>query len=822
MKKNRPLLWAFCIPAAIMLAAIVYKEIYPFGDNSFLRVDLYNQYLPFFTELHRKLRTGGSLDFSWLAGAGANFRAIYAYYLASPLNWLLVICPAGYLIEFMTGLIVLKISLCGLSFGWYLRRRFRTESWLIPLFAVFYALSGFMAAYNWNIMWLDCIALAPVIIRGLEELVEGRKGGRYLYCLPLALSMLCNYYISMLLCVFLVLYFLVLIWALPWRQKGKILWQFALYSVLAAMLAGIVLLPGGLALRATRYDNFNFPKTMKFYFSGIEMVARHCLNVSTEIRNDHWPNLYCGAAVFFLLPLYILNRRISWKEKGPRLFLLVLFLLSFSLNVLNFIWHGMNYPNSLPARQSFLYIFLLLTLCFEAVLRIEESGRGQIVLAAAFALGFVWLCSVLVENDDFKPSSFVFTMLYIGAYALLLYWYRTGDLKGRFLLALCFALVITEAAANTVETSVATTSRSRYLDNYQGNRELARDFMPEGVDFYRIEEMERMTKNDGMLTGYPTATLFSSTTNEAVASYYKSLGMATSKVFYSYDGASPLASALLSVRYVCADSPDYEDAYHRRVGETEDGKYLYENAYCLPAAFLLPRKVAEGWDLGAGTPFDVQNDLVKRLGVKEPLYYSLDVKNEEGQSEITLLQDAQVWAYIGESSERTVTFEKNEKETEFKKVNYARLWDLGACRAEDSLNLRVEEGEKEPELVVEACELNEKSLEAAMKILSRAPMGIEEWTDTRIQGRVDAEEAAFLATSIPNEPGWRAQVDGKEAEIKPFGGAMLGLDIPAGSHAVVFTYRAPGSRAGAGLTLLGILFILVSAGYEKQRQRKNQ
>ena len=60
-RKRRPLLTAFCIPVAIMIAAVIYKEIYPFGDRCFLRVDLYNQYLPFFTELQRKLQEGGSL-----------------------------------------------------------------------------------------------------------------------------------------------------------------------------------------------------------------------------------------------------------------------------------------------------------------------------------------------------------------------------------------------------------------------------------------------------------------------------------------------------------------------------------------------------------------------------------------------------------------------------------------------------------------------------------------------------------------------------------------------------------------------------------------
>ena len=51
-----------------------------------------------------------------------------------------------------------------------------------------------MAAYSWNIMWLDCIVLFPLILLGLEQLVREKKG--LLYCISLALSILSNYYIS--------------------------------------------------------------------------------------------------------------------------------------------------------------------------------------------------------------------------------------------------------------------------------------------------------------------------------------------------------------------------------------------------------------------------------------------------------------------------------------------------------------------------------------------------------------------------------------------------------------------------------------------------
>ena len=220
----------------------------------------------------------------------------------------------------MTVLIVIKTGLCGLTFAWYLRHRFSTEDYAITVFSLFYALSGFMAAYNWNIMWLDCVFLAPLVIRGLEDLVYRKKTA--LYCISLGLCVLTNYYISIPICIFIVLYYFVLVASLSPMEFGKSLKRFIVYSLLGGGLAGIVLIPGTAALFSTRFAQTSFPDQIKCYFNLPEILSRHCVNVAAEIRSDHWPNLYCGVAVFFFLPLYLCCKGISWKEKVPRLLLL--------------------------------------------------------------------------------------------------------------------------------------------------------------------------------------------------------------------------------------------------------------------------------------------------------------------------------------------------------------------------------------------------------------------------------------------------------------------------------------------------------------------
>ena len=398
--EKAPFLLSFFIPIVIMTGIFIQRQIFPFGDNSFLRTDMYHQYAPFMNEFMDKLKHGGSLSYSWNIGMGSNFVALYAYYLASPINWLAALIPQSLVIEFMTYMVVLKIGLSGLSFCWYLSKHFKTKDLGISFFAIFYALSAYMAAYSWNIMWLDCLILAPLVILGLEQLVK--EGKCLLYCLTLALSILSNYYISIMMCIFMVLYFIaLLVMESDRRLFLKRCINFAIYSFLAGGLAACLLIPVLFALQLTASGDVNIPKTLSSYFSCFEMLARHFVNVEVEIGLDHHPNIYCGVGVLMLIPLYMANKQISCKEKIVKGVLLFIMLIGFSLNLPNFVWHGFHFPNSLPARQSFLYIILVLTMCYEAYRKLESNTGAQFSGSFWGVVIFIFLCEVIITEEKF-------------------------------------------------------------------------------------------------------------------------------------------------------------------------------------------------------------------------------------------------------------------------------------------------------------------------------------------------------------------------------------------------------------------------------------
>ena len=249
-EKRKRLLLAgtFFLPFFLLLGIYALIGVAPFGDRMLLISDGKGQYLSFFA-LYQDIFAGRADPFySFGKLLGGPVSGLFAYYLASPFNLLLLLFPKEQIALGVNGMILLKLSACGLSMGLYLKhtRGLRPES---LLFTTAYALCGFNTAYAWCVMWLDAVILLPLVALGIERL--WREGRPLLYILSLGLGIVCCFYTGYMLCVFSVLY---LLWLLarepgslrpfPWRR----LLRYGLASLLSGGLAAWLLLPGYLAL----------------------------------------------------------------------------------------------------------------------------------------------------------------------------------------------------------------------------------------------------------------------------------------------------------------------------------------------------------------------------------------------------------------------------------------------------------------------------------------------------------------------------------------------------------------------------------------------
>lgn len=841
---------SFLAPVLIMLVIFAIQHIYPFGERSFLHIDMYHQYFPFLVEFYHKLKNGESLFFSWHTGIGSNFLALYVYYLASPFNWLCVLIPEKFLMEFLSYMVVIKIGLCGLTFTYYIRKHFQSDSWAILCFSLFYALSGFMAAYNWDVMWLDVIILAPVILLGIERLVN--EGKCYLYCITLGLSIVSNYYLSIMLCMFLVLYFVVLLIARePSAEQtsaplafpkldgiknfyGKALIRFGVYSLLAGGMAAVLLLPELAALRFTEFSDINFPSSVKTYFPVIDMLARHCFNVTVETGLDHWPNIYCGVPVFVLLPLYVLQKKVPLRQKVPKLLLLAFMLVSFSTNVLNFTWHGLNYPDSLPARQSFLYILLLLTVCYEAFLHIQEYSKNTVGAILTGVLFFLLFCEKIVTDDAFTGTCFLMTGIFLLLYASLFYcdrYYHEKRCSVPWMMYLCAILVtVAESGVNTYLTSVPTVSRTTYLSNYDSYQTLTdRTVQNEDGDFFRFEKFARRTQNDAMLIGFQGGSYFSSTLNSLVSDFYEKYGMRASRVNYCFEGATPVTAALLSTRYMLYTlDRGYDNLFEP--ADTEGNLYLYKNNYTLPLGYMVTSQKApfndaedveeniheDDMDGKNLNPIQRQNKLVHHLGISDDVFLEADIVPYGSEADLFVEDDAHYYAYTTNTRIDTIKMNYEGESRSFSQIRKKYILDLGYHKAGEIVSFKSENGEN---LNLTAYRVNESVLARFIDHLSQQTMTVDDYDETSLNGHIHVTSAGQLVLSIPYDPGWTLYVDGIETDMDLFEDTFIGTYLDEGSHTITLRYFPQGFVPGVIVSIVSIL-LFVALCYISRRYKE--
>lgn len=801
-------LLSFLIPMVVLLSIYAARKIYPFfnGDNCYLRSDMYHQYAPFFAELWNKLSNGEAMTYSWNMGLGVNFVALYAYYLSCPLNWFIFLFPQKYLIEVMNVLIILKLSLSSLTFTWYLGKKSGSTNILISVFGMFYALSGYVAAYCWNIMWLDCILLLPLIILGLERLVRENKC--FLYCLTLGLAILSNYYISIMICMSLVVYFIVLMVAQQkMAMKDYIIKSvnFGVFSLLAGGLAAILLIPELYALKYTVSSNISFPRTLTNYFPIMEMLIRHLSNVPVHTGLEHYPNIYCGVGVFLLIPLYLFNERISIREKFGKCLILLVFLTSFNMNVPNFIWHGFHYPNSLPCRQSFIYCFVLLTMCYDAFRDMKYFTSRQITTAGLAALSFLLISEQCYSGDTYNFKIFYISGAFILFYLFLMYLYQNRKVVTPVFIFLFFLSTILECALNMEATGFSTTGRSYYLSDYDSMKSILAYLDEQDDSFYRMEKFSGYrSKNDDAWHGYRGVSNFSSTAHGGITDYLNFMGCESSTNAYGYNGATFLTSSMLSVKYIVSSSELVESKLMSYC-HCADNRYLYRMNYTLPLGYMVTSQLEDEWDTQSSNPFIVQNDfLLTTTGIGD-IFTPLVTESISGSScHVKVDKPEHVYLYVSSGTDSVNVYIDDTSKNYNIRHNY--IIDIGMISPEQVVRVSSEDPDNSISLL--AYTIDEDRFIMSFDMLNDEGLQVTDFDDTHIRAEIDVKRGGLLLTSIPYDKGWTVLIDGRPAKILEVKDAFLGIDLNVGTHTLEFSYAPEGYNLGLTITIVCVIILI--------------
>ncbi len=218
LKKNHSrtddkyLLRKYCLMSAglaLLIMCIIYichRNTLLIGGRTVLRMDLYHQYGPLYAEVYDRITGGNSLVYSWTSGLGASFLGNLFNYCSSPFALFMLICGHKNMPEAIALMIMAKAVLASTTFTYYINKSNNCVKKESVVFGLFYAFSGYFVAFSWNIMWFDAVAVFPLVMLGIERIINKNKPG--LYIAMMTYTMISNYYMAYMICILSVMYFL--------------------------------------------------------------------------------------------------------------------------------------------------------------------------------------------------------------------------------------------------------------------------------------------------------------------------------------------------------------------------------------------------------------------------------------------------------------------------------------------------------------------------------------------------------------------------------------------------------------------------------------
>ena len=667
---------AFLIPALLTLIGYIIFGVYPFGERSVLTLDLNGQYVYYFENIRRCFWEGDSFLYSWARNLSGGYQGVIGYYLASPFTFIVILMPRSLIIEALMIMQICKVGACGLSFCVYAQNSKNVKPLQSIIFSTMYALMAFVSIQLIDPMWIDGPIFLPLIILGVEYLID--DGRKINYIIPLAIMFIANFYMGFMVAIFVALYFVYyLFFGAKRKFKGAgdyavVFGRMCLATLVGVMCSYIMIMPIYNALALGKFDFSEPDYSMRTMFNPVELLPTlfpnqyYSVNVDEGTRMYGRPEIYCGVLSLVLACLYFFNTKISANRKiGHGLMLFVMFF-SMWIKPLNMMWHGGQDPNWLPYRYSFLVSFLIVAMAAETFSKLDgykmDLKSPLSVIAGISVIAVIF--DAIKENFNYNEERYKYVAitpysekvtingesvehLFLGTLVFgvvlsaiyLSFVYLISHAKtqrGRNIISVFMAaLVFFEAGYNFFDT-IYKIDKEVYYSSRDSYSEImsAPDVMDalEEIDdgFYRAEKTFFRNVNDNQAYGLRGVSHSSSVMNARILNFLETLGYTTKSYESRYDGNTPIADSLLGIKYVLNDpeicNPETDRRsllcpYYNKVGSTsytkENDKVgtvdIYENPDALPIAFMADDDILKLSFLGNDNPFNSMNNFLSSM-----------------------------------------------------------------------------------------------------------------------------------------------------------------------------------------------------------------
>ncbi|MBR7926701.1 YfhO family protein [Aerococcaceae bacterium zg-ZUI334] len=861
MKKRSLYILSFTIPILTMALVFCCLQFYPLSDKTITSGDFTAQYLPLYVALKNAILNFDLSQFYWSfsKGLGGATPSVLGFNSISPLTLLYAIFPVSQYSILTVIVTLLRHGLCGLTFSYYLVKckngNQDTQSSIFTLiFSSIYALSGFIISQQINPNFLDNLVYLPLLAIGIERILNGKFNIKF--SIVLAIMYLTQFYTAYMATLFIVFYglYYLLSLNLTWKQRLLRYSSLAIASFLGIFLCGFWVFPllsnlieskaSADSIFAVNFDVLYQPFLIftKFFvgaFSGEEWgdsAAR--------------PQIYIAVIGLLGLCHYFLSTKISLREKYSALVLLGIFLASFTIHFFDQIWHMGQRPVGFYFRNSWIFIFIALTLGYTAFqqqnhIKKQDIPKHLLVLLGICIVGFTAKVDYLNSTKIFiSVLLFEFTIMILSTTKkqrlTLVLFLTVGELFINAFLGLPSALWF---ISNDNFTQVSDTYSNTALDTLQ-------DSSP----FYRVESYKPpIYANYNYYSRTNSVTHFSSSLEFNQIELYSKLGLPSSTAMTNYVSL-PLTDALFNLKYFIdsnehhAQTLDLEQRY-MRLSKYDKWQSIFYNPYTLNLGFLADETFT-AYEMNEHDPFFNQNELMKRLFqiddnlFEQEHFSSIQMENlAENNGQYTRIDENQPTKLSFQLSNANsdylyflrvpsaVRYEftqsqltQNDKPYLYQdRFKRDQIWPLHI--ADNQTITFTIDGTKPNFYALQDFKLYRFDL-ARFKALITAKQAdnieILSAKHNKIKANVTVnnEHMSTAFFSIPYSRGWHVKANGQTIATKAAWGSFLSFKLPVGEQHLDLYYRPPGLILGCLASILSAAILLAIHYHNRLRKKR--
>lgn len=817
----------FCFLGICTIGLIIWLTfynlgIYPFGDNTLVYHDMQYQYLDFFMWFRGVLHGEDSIIYSFNMGLGGNAIALFAYYLASPLNLLCYFVKSAYMAEFLTLLIALKFMLCGVTSYIYVAKRFDISPFYAAIFSISYALMGYNVLQCSNIMWLDGVIILPLIALGIYHFWNKNK--TMLYFVALFYGVLTNWYIGYMLCIFAALYFIfeAVIYFYENKLHLKSIIKKSINYILLTLLSigatSFLFLPQTLFMmkEGESFDWSIF--TPSFAFSYIDGFRDIFLEPDKLTFIESNPPVFVGSFVIIWCSLLFVSKNIDIKKKCLAAAYLLGFMFVFDYKPLNYMFTLFKVPSSHSYRYAFIYSFLMIVfaaMCINEIKKISLSELRNSVFVLLALLLFIDYVKPYSNREMVYFSGIVLCFIGIGIT------FSLQKNKVFVVAANLFILIFTITEfSQKLEMEFADHTNSVFVfGEYNKNiQRSVENLQKNDTGYYRIDKTFTRPStggcnNESMAFGYSAVSNYSSANNVEVAQLMKDVGYTGDTTVITYAPVLAMDS-LLGIKYIYSDKPIAKGILLEE--NIAEGINLYKNPYALSIGYstdILNENLEFTENPLENQEFIYENILNKDIELYNAAKIISQNTDYNNYIEWTLQveKDGPLYLYFPNGEEGLKILANDTY------LSYGNTWYnnqvkyVGDYKEGDSVTVKAILGQNGyiEDYGIYAETLNMTVFEASIIQLKENTLDINRMDKGHLSAEYSSKEESNVVLTIPYEEGWDIKINGQIVPYKKVLSSFIGLELPAGDSTIEMEYRLPGGAAGTCISILSIfLYIL--------------